>query len=78
MKKLLFCLLILAGSIFASCQMTPDGPVLDFSVFNGVDWSKVSATESEISEGEYPLEYRTNAAALSPNHGGETACGLPD
>jgi len=47
LKKLLFCLLILAGSIFASCQMTPDGPVLDFSVFNGVDWSKVSDSKPE-------------------------------
>jgi len=51
MKKLLFCLLILAVSIFMSCQMTPDGPELDFSVFNGVDWSKVSDSESGEYEG---------------------------
>lgn len=78
MKKTLFCLLILAGSILTSCQMTPDGPVLDFSVFNGVDWSKVSAKESEIAEEGYPQEYRTNEAALPPNHGVGTACGLPE
>ena len=57
MRKIFFFVaLALEVFLFGSCMMTPDGPVIDFDVFNGVDWSKVSASKSEISEEEYFYE----------------------
>ena len=57
MRKIFFFVaLALEVFLFGSCLMTPDGPVIDFDVFNGVDWSKVLASKSEISEEEYFYE----------------------